>query len=885
MLHTFSFAKSFFLFLLPLLLVTVSCNGNGGASDSGGAIYTGGSPAAPSGTGSTQDSSVGVEDILSMANADDTDSIVAVLTGGGERGTSQRQNITLSADGIGLPAGGSATLTITGGGINFTATARADVNGNINYEIPALVSGSEITASLSVKTADGTVLYAGSKTQTISSDTSQIQISLRRQYWLMPSGISAAASPSTLAYTSATADSDSVTFSIIGLEGAPEGVAYRWTDEAGNVVGTGPSLSRSVTQMLGTGYVPSAATETKTFSVEASYTDAAGTRTVLTASATATIVTTATLTLDAPGIQTDGGRMLLVMRKGGSGVSVSADVLLFGGTPSYTWSVPPAEGIVSLSATSDANVTVSPVLGGMSTVTVTADLGDRTLTRELDVYVLEAGMSGTDIPGGTAAGTAPVTASPIILTDKETDSTSLTASLTGLPSIAGVTYSWEVLDSSVASVSPADGAGTVVSPAAAGATSVRLTATYKGVSAECSYPLNVAGLSLSVGADAVAGEIVLAKDGSATVTATVSNVSGSVTYNWSAASGSPADLLAGSDASRTVGSATGGKYTVTVKATVGSRELEKEFDVYVLDLELGGSGLPASATAAISMLCSETASAALTASLDGLDGLEDVTYGWEVGDGKVASASSTDTEDTTLTPVSAGSTTVKATATYKGVTVESAERNVSVAGFTLTISIVSGVDNLGDGSFFLRPDIPYYSISYIFSYTGISASDVEYILSDPDSYSSSDSSVASAGAATSGSSCQVLPSSGGSTTIKVKMKHTDTGEIIVGEKTITIFQLALSRDGASSSWRSPDGMLVGDSASLTATLVGADPSECSYSWTTGDSGIISLASLSPTTGESVTATGQSAGSTDITVTASYDGKVFSGSKSFTVFSP
>ena len=71
---------------------------------------------------------------------------------------------------IGLPSGGSATLTITGG-VPFTATAQSDADGNVSFQIPAIVSGTDITVSLSVRNASGTVLYSGSNQQTVSGDS------------------------------------------------------------------------------------------------------------------------------------------------------------------------------------------------------------------------------------------------------------------------------------------------------------------------------------------------------------------------------------------------------------------------------------------------------------------------------------------------------------------------------------------------------------------------------------------------------------------------------------------------------------------------------------------------------------------------------------------
>ena len=125
------------------------------------------------------------------------------------------------------------TLTITGSGVDFSALAGADANGMVNFEVPAIVTGTEVTVTLVVKAANGAVLFAGSRTQVLEGDASSLSISLSRQYWAMPASISAAASPTTIAYNPASVESDSVTFSIPGLSDAPAGVSYTWKDGSG----------------------------------------------------------------------------------------------------------------------------------------------------------------------------------------------------------------------------------------------------------------------------------------------------------------------------------------------------------------------------------------------------------------------------------------------------------------------------------------------------------------------------------------------------------------------------------------------------------------------------------------------------------------------------
>ena len=281
--------------ILPISLA--SCNGNGGSSDSYGAVY---SPGGGSGSGQVQADPVSAMDILNYSNADDMGTVVAILLGGGG-GTdeAQTQTVTLSADDIGLPPDGTATLTISGNGVDYTATATADADGNVTFEIPAITSGTEITVSLSVKNSSGTLLYSGSSTEKLEGDNFTINVTLHRQYWTLPSSLSVTASPSAIAYEATSAGSDSVLFSIAGLDDKPAGItlSYSWKDADGNVVGSGDTLIRTVTELVGSGYTPPADGETlsKSYTVTVSCTDEAGAACTANGSGTVTIGVPVTL--------------------------------------------------------------------------------------------------------------------------------------------------------------------------------------------------------------------------------------------------------------------------------------------------------------------------------------------------------------------------------------------------------------------------------------------------------------------------------------------------------------------------------------------------------------------------------------------------------------
>lgn len=279
---------------IMLLVLPASCNGNGGGSDSYGAVYNspGGEASSGSAGGSTGSSDIGsgitAQDILNLSNADDTDSIIRIFSAPAPE-QDNSQTVVLSASDIGLPSGGSATLTITGG-VPFTATAQADADGNVSFQIPAIVSGTDITVSLSVRNASGTLLYSGSSQQTVSGDSISINLTLRRQFWTLPDSISVTASPDGLVYDSAQLDNVGTTLTISGLEDAPAdaSISYAWTDEAGISVGSGATLTRTLSELIGGTSMTATSELTRTYTVTVSYTDTEGNS--KTASAGASIV-------------------------------------------------------------------------------------------------------------------------------------------------------------------------------------------------------------------------------------------------------------------------------------------------------------------------------------------------------------------------------------------------------------------------------------------------------------------------------------------------------------------------------------------------------------------------------------------------------------------
>lgn len=391
---------------------------------------------------------------MDLSNTDNTESIVAIFMGGGTGdSTAQTDTVTLNADDIGLPAGGTATLTIQGSGINYTMAATADANGTITYEIPAIATGSEITVTLTVKAADGTMLYTGSNTKTVSGGQFQMDIQLARQFWTLPASLTVTASPASLLYDTSTWDTVSATFSISGLEGAPTGAAisYRWEDAAapGTAVGTGPSLTMTVHQLLG-GTLP-AGEITKTYTVTASYTDTAGEAKTASGSASVTSVFWLTIpdfkiTMTAPtGLETvTSGSNTVYLVTDADMASIDASKKFsftaelknasdswpdgvtytwsFNGTPSFSDSAGATAGGLT-------NLTAAPINETAVTVTCTVELPGTLLTKDAESSVtvrIKKGLSVDDLssylsslPTGSAS--APNVLPPIIGLTSSTD--------------------------------------------------------------------------------------------------------------------------------------------------------------------------------------------------------------------------------------------------------------------------------------------------------------------------------------------------------------------------------------------------------------------------------------------------------------------------------
>lgn len=108
--------------------------------------------------------------------------VVAQLAGGSGSGDGTdgpiTQKVTFNKNNIGLPDDGTLTLVITGDGVDVDKTGTADADGNVSFEIPGILTGTEITVTLTVKSSDGTILYWGTNTQTLVGSEFTVDVKL-----------------------------------------------------------------------------------------------------------------------------------------------------------------------------------------------------------------------------------------------------------------------------------------------------------------------------------------------------------------------------------------------------------------------------------------------------------------------------------------------------------------------------------------------------------------------------------------------------------------------------------------------------------------------------------------------------------------------------------
>ncbi|GEM_PF-5772207 len=262
-----------FFFSCCLFCMT-ACDGIGSSRRGDFPTYPGVSDS-PSGTSSGSNSygifgpGMSGGDLFSLANSGDIAAITEAL--------SETTTISFSSSAIGLSAGGSVTLTITGNGIAYTAEASDAGDGFVYFTIPKIANGTVITVSIIVRNQDGSVACAGSETQTVTNNAHDIHVSLiggSEEPWALPASIPVSAGPVSITYNNASPQD--VTFSVAGLTPPPSGtLTYSWAKSDGTPLpGTGSSVTVSLTDLLPPS--PSAGTAGCSVTVTATYTDADG---------------------------------------------------------------------------------------------------------------------------------------------------------------------------------------------------------------------------------------------------------------------------------------------------------------------------------------------------------------------------------------------------------------------------------------------------------------------------------------------------------------------------------------------------------------------------------------------------------------------------------
>lgn len=162
------------LLAMGAALLLAGCPGNGGASYSGGATYGSGPSSSPA----------SASDIMAHADSGDIEGIIQLITSGptsstgASGGTEQTSEVEFDADAIGLPAGGSVTLTVTVDGSDSSYTATAGSDGKVTLNIPAVPTGASVTVRMDVRDSDGKLVLTGNTSKTVTTDDSSLAVTL-----------------------------------------------------------------------------------------------------------------------------------------------------------------------------------------------------------------------------------------------------------------------------------------------------------------------------------------------------------------------------------------------------------------------------------------------------------------------------------------------------------------------------------------------------------------------------------------------------------------------------------------------------------------------------------------------------------------------------------
>ena len=174
------------------LLLLTACSGTGGASHDG-EVYLGAPSSGPT-----------VQQIMELADSGDVEAIVNLITkstaaaaGGVEPDPSP---VTFQADELGIPMGAGFTvdilMTVTDDSGTSTKTFTSSVadDGSISFDIPPVVTGSEVSIRMDVRDDSGMLVQTGRAKKTVSGDSDTLELTLSTNFRIPltpPAGVDA----------------------------------------------------------------------------------------------------------------------------------------------------------------------------------------------------------------------------------------------------------------------------------------------------------------------------------------------------------------------------------------------------------------------------------------------------------------------------------------------------------------------------------------------------------------------------------------------------------------------------------------------------------------------------------------------------------------------
>ncbi len=534
----------------------------------------------------------------------------------------------------------------------------------------------------------------------------------------------------------------------------------------------------------------------------------------------------------------------------------------YSGQISYGWSTisTSIELNTISSSSSGISFSITPNSGGKPTIQIAATLEDNGLdlvvTKDIDVYVFDLQLSGgTDTIVTDTPSSFPDADYDFIMDASRVSGGTLTANLAGF-SPSEVSFTWENNATALGTFGTINSSGnscTITPNGTTGYYVINLQASITGVAGTTKVfkvRYKTLGLQFTTSSPTAISKTA-ASAAEKTMTVEVNGYASvdSVTWgNWVssvtsvASNGIETKINNTETATLVLNPEAGGITTVSMSATIGigadSITLNASKQVYILDLQLSGTGVVNSTTADSDydlIMKASDSGVGLTATLAGFS--SDVTYSW-TQPSSYATLSNTVGANPTITPTgTAGSTNFTLTASITGVAGASITKTIKLKAAGLTLE--------GDDTLYYNPNDATHRLSL--ALTPVGDVELEYILTDS-AYASSNPTVATASWGNSGARCYVNGQSGGTTNITVQAKISGTDIVLTAIKQVTILKLDIT---GLPIYPSYSELQLGQSQEVTAVLTGAsDPSTVTYTWEYTGSDLL----LSATTGSTITVT-------------------------------